>query len=61
MDLYTLQDLKWITNKDLMYGTWNSAQRYVAAQRVGEFGGEWLHVYVWLNPTAVRLRLSQHC
>ena len=46
MDLYTLLDLKWITNKDLMYGTWNSAQCYVAAWRVGEFGGECLHVYV---------------
>ena len=27
----------------------------------GEFGGEWAHVYVWLDPFAVHLTLSQHC
>ena len=26
-----------------------------------EFGGEWTHVYVWLSPSAVHLKLSQHC
>ena len=26
----------------------------------GEFGGEWIHVYVWLNPFTVCLKLSQH-
>ena len=26
MDVYTLLYLKWITNKDLLYSTWNSAQ-----------------------------------
>ena len=31
MDLYTLLYLKWITNKDLLYSTGNSAQYYVAA------------------------------
>ena len=25
MDVYTLLYLKWITNKDLLYRTWNSA------------------------------------
>ena len=29
MDMYTLLCLKWITNKDLLYNTWNSAQCYV--------------------------------
>lgn len=24
-------------------------------------GGEWIHVYVWLSPFAVRLKLPQHC
>ena len=28
IDLYTLLYLKWITNKDLLHGTWNSAQYY---------------------------------
>ena len=26
----------------------------------GEFGGEWIHVYAWLSPSAVHLKLSQH-
>ena len=26
----------------------------------GEFGGEWIHVYAWLSPFAVHLKLSQH-
>ena len=43
-------DLKWITNQDLLYSTWNSAQCYVAAWMGGEFGGEWIHMYVWLSP-----------
>ena len=25
----------------------------------GEFGGEWIHVYVWLSPFTVDLKLSQ--
>ena len=29
--MYTLLYLKWITNKVLLYSTWNSAQCYVAA------------------------------
>ena len=36
----------------------NSAQCYVAAWMGGEFGGEWIHVYVWLSPFAVHLKLS---
>ena len=31
MDMYTLLYLKWITNKDLLYSTWNSVQCYVPA------------------------------
>ena len=36
MDMYTLLYLKQITNKDLLYSTWNSA--YVASWKGGEFG-----------------------
>ena len=61
MDMYTLLYLKWITNKDLLYSTGNSAQCYVAAWMAGEFGREWIHVYVWVNPFAVHLKVSQHC
>ena len=39
-DMYTLLYLKWITNKDLLYSTWNSAQCCVAAWMGGEFGRE---------------------
>ena len=60
MDMYILLCLKWISDKDLLYSTWNSAQCYVAGWIRGEFGGEWIHVSVWLSPLAVHLKLSQH-
>ena len=59
--MYTLLYLKWITNKVLLYSTENSAQCYMGAWIGGEFGGEWVHVYVWLSPFAVHLKLSQRC
>ena len=27
----------------------------------GGFGEEWIHVYIWLDLFAVRMKLSQHC
>ena len=36
----------------------SSAQCYVVAWMGGEFREEWIHVYVWLNPFAVHLKLS---
>ena len=36
---------KGITNKDLLYSTWNSAQCYAVAWMGGESAGEWIHVY----------------
>ena len=27
----------------------------------GEFGGQCIHVYLWLSPFTVHLKLSQHC
>ena len=56
MDMSTLLNLKWIANKDLPYSSGNAAQRYAAAWREEECGGEWMHVYAWL-----KLELSQHC
>ena len=61
MGMYTLLYLKWKTDKDLLYSTWNSAQFYVATWMAGEAGEEWMYVYVWLSPFAVHLKLSQHC
>ena len=61
MDMYTLLWLKWITSKDTLYGTWSAAQCYVAAWMGRESGGEWIHVSVRLSPSAVHLKLPQHC
>ena len=62
MDMYTLLYFKkWITNKDLLYSSRNSAQCPMAAWLRGELGAEWKHVYVRLNPFTVHLKLSQHC
>ena len=49
MDMYPLLCLKWVTNKDLLYSTWNSAQCYVAAWMGGGLGGKWIHVYIRLG------------
>ena len=57
MDMDTLLCLKWITSKDLLHSTGNSAQCYVAAWMGGEFGGEWIHVYILLSPFTVHLKL----
>ena len=56
----TLLYLKRITNRDLLCSTGNCAQCYVAAWMGGESGGEWIHVYVWLSPFPVHLKLSQY-
>ena len=61
MDMYTLLSLKWITSRDPLCSTGNSAQCYVAAWMGGESGGEWILVYVRLNPFTVQLKLLQHC
>ena len=61
MDMYILLCSKWITNKDLLSSTWNSVQCYVASWMRGAFGGVWIHVYVWLSPFTVHLKLPQRC
>jgi len=38
MDTYTWMHLKWITNTDLLYSTWNSPQSYVATGMGGSLG-----------------------
>ena len=59
MDMYTRLNLKWITNKDLQ-GELCSMFLWQPGWE-GKFGGEQIHVYVWLSPFAVHLKLSQHC
>ena len=46
--VYTLLDSKWITNKDLLYSTWNSIQCYVPAWMRGGFENEYVYVYGWV-------------
>ena len=46
MVMYTLLYLKRITNKDLLYSTWSSAQCYVAAWMGEGSGGERISIYV---------------
>ena len=58
--MYALLYLKWIADKDLLYSTGNSIQCYAAAWMGGGFGWEWIHVYTWLSPFAIHLKLSQH-
>ena len=45
MDMYTLLYLTWVTNKDLLHSTGNSAQCYVAAWMGGGLGGGRIYVY----------------
>lgn len=47
MVMYTQLYLKWITNKDLLYSTWNSAQSYEAVWMGVGFGGEWIQIYIY--------------
>ena len=61
MVIHIMLYLKWITNKDLLYSTGLSAQSYMAAWMEGEFGEEWIHVYVCLSPFTAHLKLSQRC
>ena len=53
--------LKWITNKDLLYSTWNSPQCYKPVWMEGGFEGEWMYVCVWLSPLTVHLKLPPRC
>ena len=56
--MYTLLYLKWITNKDLLYSTGNSAQCYVVAWMGGEFEGEWIYRHKWPSLFTVHLKVT---
>ena len=49
----TLCSLYFTLVKETPPPTGNSAQCCVAAWMAGEFGGEGIHVYVWLSPFTV--------
>ena len=59
IDMYIQLYLKLLASQDLLYRRRNSAQCYMAAWMGGEFGGEWVYVYVCLSPFAVHLKISQ--
>ena len=47
--MYTLLYLKWITNKGLLYSTWNSAQCYVpACMGRGSWKNGYMYKYDWI-------------
>ena len=45
-NVYRLLHLKWITNKNLLYTTGNSAQYYITTYMGKEFDKEYIQVYV---------------
>ena len=45
----------------VMYGCESWTVKKAEPRRIDGYGGEWLHVFVWLSPFAVHLKLSQHC
>ena len=57
----TLIYSKWITNKDLLYSTWNSTQCHMPAWMVEGFRGEWIHVYVCLSPCVCVFSVVSDC
>ena len=59
MDVDTLLYLKMDNQQAPMFSTGNSAQCGSLDGRA--FGGEWIHVYVWLSPFTVYPKLKQHC
>ena len=46
--VYTLFNLKWITNKDLLYSTGNSAQCYATTEKDKRIRKKKVHVYVYV-------------
>ena len=56
MDMYILLYLKWTYYSYIPHGTLLN----VMWQPGWEFEGKWIHVYVWLSPFAVHLKLSHH-
>ena len=64
IDMFKLLNLNWIMNKDLLCSTGTSAHCYGAAWTGREFGGEWIHVCVWLSlccvPKIITMLLIDH-
>ena len=61
MNMHTLLHFKWITNKDLLYSMWNSAQCYVAAMIGEESGGRMDTCICMTECLCCSPKMSQHC
>ena len=46
IDMFTLLNIKWITDKDLLYSTGNATQYLVMMYMGKQFLKEWIYVYV---------------
>ena len=57
----SLLHLKWITNKVYCIAQGTLLNVMWQPGLGGGVGREWIHVYVWLSPFTVHLKLSQHC
>ena len=58
--MYMLLSLKWITSKDLHTAQGTLFKVMWQPGWGGGFGGEWIHMCVWLSPFAVHLKLPEH-
>ena len=59
--MYISLYLKWITNKDQLYSTWNLAQCYVPAWMGRAVGVEWILVCAQLSPSTLPLKVPKNC
>lgn len=59
INMYTMLHLKCIASKGLLHRELYSM--LYGSLMEGKFLGDWMHVYVWLNPFAVHLKQSHHC
>ena len=57
-DMWTLLYLEQITDKDLLYSTWHSAQCQWQPKLEGSLGAGWIQVCVWMSPAAAYLKLT---
>ena len=62
MVVYTLLYLKWITNKNLLYSTWNSLSVMCWPGFEGNLEGKNGYIYMYdLSPFTLHVKLPQHC
>ena len=58
MDMYTLQYLKWVTNKELLVQHRKLCSMSMTAWMEGKYRGDGMQVYSWLSLFAVSLKVS---